>query len=242
MDAIDQLNNLLETAPYEVFLEFNPCFMLINLNLQPLQVSTATLLEAYVTSQLAQKTYDFSAIKALLKYYQLYYDPTKIDFVCNSLVLTLMRLPSTDFLSVSYLIPTSIVSDSKIQLIKKCANLLERGKFLEFWEEYTKPSTPETLFSHAAGFVESIRGFILGSLSETFKNIPKTDFQQHLGLNENSIVVFCTTNSYIEKIEGDYVVFVGNDENRRKKKLFDEDLRMDEGLRLVEFLRASKQE
>lgn len=176
-----------------------------------------------------------------MKYYQLHYNPIKIDFVCNSLVLTLMRLPSTDFLSLSYLIPTSIVQDPKIQLVKKCANLLERGKFLEFWEEYTSPETPETLFSQAQGFVDSIRAFILSSLSQTFKNIPKEEFQQHLGLNENSIAIFCKSNPYIEKIDGDYVVFVGNEENRRKKKMFDDNLRMDEGLRLVEFLRTAKE-
>lgn len=221
MDGSDQLAALLEHQPYET--------------------STAEILEKHVASQLTSKTYNFTVLKALLKYYQLYYEPSKLDFVCNSLILALMRLPSTDFLSLSFLIPTSLNnSDDKIVLIKKCASLLESGKFHDFWEEYI--SAPETLFSQAGGFVESIRVFILATLSETYKNMSKESFMQHLGLNDSSIVAFCASNKYIEKIEGKYVVFVSNEENQEKqKKTFDESYRVDEGLRLVEFLRAAKE-
>lgn len=175
-----------------------------------------------------------------MKYYQLNYEPRKLEFVCNSLILALMKLPATDFLALSYLIPTSIVNDAKISLIRKCANLLERGKYLEFWEEFV--SAPDTLFSPAAGFVEAIRHFILSSLSETFKSINRATFQEQLGVNEKSIVEFCSDNKFIEKIDGDKVVFVSNEENQNlKKQTFDENWRMDEGLKLVEFLRTAKQ-
>ena len=118
--------------------------------------------------------------------------------------------------------------------------LNDSGKFHDFWEEYI--SAPETLFSQAGGFVESIRVFILATLSETYKNMSKESFMQHLGLNDSSIVAFCASNKYIEKIEGKYVVFVSNEENQEKqKKTFDESYRVDEGLRLVEFLRAAKE-
>lgn len=218
MDANEQLAALLESKPYEP--------------------STASILENHVANQLTSKTYNFAVLKALLKYYQLYYDPSKLDFVCNVLILGLMRLASTDFLSLTYLIPTSINTDEKIVLIKNCASLLESGKFLEFWEEYI--SAPEALFSQALGFVEAIRVFILATLSVTFKNISKDAFMQHLGLNDSSIVAFCASNDYIEKIDGDNVVFVANEENQKKeKKNFDDNYRVDEGLRLVEFLRTS---
>ncbi len=205
-------------------------------------VSTGAKLEAHVVSQLSQKTYDFLANKALLKNYQVNNDILKVDFVCNVLILSLMRLPSTDFLAITYLIPTKLITNSNVMLIQKCADFLERGKFHQFWEEYV--TAPETLFSQANGFVDFIRLFILSNLRDTFKNIPKTLFQQQLGLNESSIVSFCESNKLIDKVSdsqvkssttdilsqiaGDDVVFVSNDENQNKSQQFDENLRVDE--------------
>ncbi len=162
------------------------------------EVSTAAKLEAHVTNQLSQTTYDFLANKALLKNYQVNSDLVKVDFVSNILLLSLMRLPNTDFLALSYLIPTKLLTNSNIVLIQKCADLLERGKFNQFWEEYV--SAPQSLFAQAENFVHAIRLFILSNLRDTFKNISKSLFMQQLGLNDTSIIAYCESNKLVEKV------------------------------------------
>lgn len=211
--------NLVETAPY--------------------QAETAAKLEAFVKHQLSTKTYDFTLNKSLLKYYQISFTEEKISVVKSVLILSLMRLPSTDFLAMTYMIPTQLTTDPSIMTIQECADLLERGKYREFWEKYV-PAVE--IFSEAAGFVDSIRLFILISLSDTFKTIQKQLFQQQLGLDQSSIVAFCESNKFIEKISGDSVVFVSNDGNQNRVLSFDSNLRVDEGLKMVEFLRSARKE
>jgi hypothetical protein len=164
------------------------------------EVSSVAKLEAHVTNQLSQTTYDFLANKALLKNYQVNSDLVKVDIVSNILLLSLMRLPNTDFLALSYLIPTKLLANSNIVLIQKCADLLERGKFNQFWEEYV--SGPQSLFVQAENFVHAIRLFILSNLRDTFKNISKALFMQQLGLNDSSIIAYCESNKLVEKVIG----------------------------------------
>ena len=153
-----QLLTLVETAPYDV--------------------ATAVGLETFVAAQLANKTYDFTANKALLKNYQVNPTTAKADFVAKLLILSLMRLPSSDFLALTYLIPTQLAGNANITVIRKAADSLERGKFREFWEQFVPA---QALFNEAAGFVDSIRLFIVSNLRDTFKSIPKALFQQQLG-------------------------------------------------------------
>lgn len=163
----------------------------------PYDVATATGLEAFVVSQLSNKTYDFAANKALLKNYQVNPSIAKADFVSKVLILSLMRLPSSDFLALTYIIPTQLAGNANIAVIQKSADSLERGKFREFWEQFVPA---QTLFTEAVGFVDSIRLFIVSNLRDTFKSIPKALFQQQLGLDEASVVSFCDSNKFIEKV------------------------------------------
>ena len=54
------------------------------------------------------------------------FETEKSDFICGTLILALMRLPATDFQALSYLIPVSAQSYPKVEIIQKCADLLER--------------------------------------------------------------------------------------------------------------------
>jgi len=170
----------------------------------PYDVSTATGLEAFVVAQLANKTYDFTANKALLKNYQVNPTTAKADFVAKLLILSLMRLPSSDFLALTYLIPTQLAGNANIAVIRKAADSLERGKFREFWEQFVPA---QALFTEAVGFVDSIRLFIVSNLRDTFKSIPKALFQQQLGLDEVSVVSFCDSNKFIEKVSAFFFKF-----------------------------------
>ncbi len=180
-----QINSLIETAIYDV--------------------NTALKLESYVNHQLTSRTYDFNANKALLKNYQVNTSIMKLDVVCNILVLSLMRLPSADFITLNYLLPAKFVNHAHIQAIQECAGLLERGHFLGFWEHFVSESA-NSLFAPAVGFVDFIRMFILGNLRDTYTAIPKKLFAQQLGLNETSIEPFCEGNKFIEKVFRIYVL------------------------------------
>lgn len=160
--------------------------------------STAVTLEAHVANQIKQTTYDFAANKALLKNYQVNDDIMNVEVVSNILILSLMRLPTTDYLSLSYLIPPRALANTNIKSIQKCADLLERGKFFEFWEEYV--NAPESLYTPVAGFVDAIRFFILSNIRDTYKSIPKSVLQQQLGLNDSGLIAYCDSNKFVEKV------------------------------------------
>jgi translation initiation factor 3 subunit K len=69
------------------------------------EISTAKKLEENVLIQLNNKSYDFETNKALLKNYQVNHNIANVDVVSNILILSIMRMPSSDFLSLNYLIP-----------------------------------------------------------------------------------------------------------------------------------------
>jgi hypothetical protein len=191
----------------------------------PYDAATAVSLEAYVNSQITEKSYDYAANKALLKNYQVNTSSVKPEFVGKVLILSLMRLPSSDFISLTYLIPTSLNGNANIVTIQKCADSLERGKFREFWELFVSSND---LFGEVNGFVDSIRLFIVSNLRDTFKNIPKVLFQEQLGLDEATVGPFCQSNKFIEKVAGDVIELAANEENQRKTVRGDEGTRIDE--------------
>lgn len=161
--------------------------------------TTAAKLESYVNHQLQSRSYDYNANKFLLKIYQFSPDLAKIETISNILILSLLRLPQPDYLSLTYLLPPKSTSQSRIQIIQKCASLLDSGRYTEFWEEYI--NAPPTLFSSINGFVEFIRRFIMGNLRDTYSAIPKPLFLQQLGLNDATFEQFCNGNKYIEKVK-----------------------------------------
>jgi hypothetical protein len=167
---------------------------------QPYEEATAKALEDYVMQQLSgTKKYDFEANKALLKYYQLYCEKSNHDMIINIMILSLMQLPATYYLALSYLLPPSLTSNSRYIPLSKCANFLERGAYAEFWIEFHSSSE---IFASARGFVTAIRTFILENLRDTFKTILKAKFEEYLDLKSSNLEAF-----YYEK-KGTFQVFV----------------------------------
>lgn len=191
MDA-SRLTYVLEQAPYEP--------------------SSAVELESLVTQLLRTNTYDFSIVKALFRNYQVNAELAKVESVCHGLILALMQLPKTDFLALTYLIPVKLNDHPDILLLQNCADLLQKGKFGDFWELYV--SVPDFFFSAAAGFVDAIRVFILVNMRDTFRSVAKEYFQTSLGLDADSIITYCELNEFVEKISGDVVIFTLNEHNK----------------------------
>jgi hypothetical protein len=130
-----------------------------------------------------------------------------------------------------------MIDNQKIILIQKSADLLEKGDYKSFWAEFS--ASPQ-LFNTALGFAEAVRSFILNILRDTFKTIPLAIFLAQLGLKESELVSFASSSNLIEKIDKDSVVFVANDENQNRGKVFGESVKMDEHLGLLEFLSSQR--
>lgn len=175
MAAVD-VTNLIATSPYDV--------------------TTARVLQDNVTAQLnGTSQYDFEINKSLLKNYQINTDILDADMIANVLILSLMELPKTYYLALSYLVPPKLMTSPRISSIKSCANLLERGQYREFWVEY---SAAAEYFSPAREFPTAIRNAILSNLRDTCKSLPLATFEECLSLNSTNIGTFCEGKTFIE--------------------------------------------
>merc|ERR1712087_1040243 len=65
-------------------------------------------LEEYVTAQCADGTYDLDCNLAVLKLYQFHPERNNVMIVAKILAKALMKLPDTDYLLCSYLIPERV--------------------------------------------------------------------------------------------------------------------------------------
>ncbi|RYH02922.1 hypothetical protein EON65_47560 [archaeon] len=177
------------------------------------EAATTVKLEQAVAQQLQSRSYDLQSNKALFKNYLVNASHVKVDVVCNVLVLGLMRLPNKDFTVLLNLLPVKCIGDASVTAIRESAALLEKGKYAEFWEEYVNH---ESLFNSASGFANSIRLFILGNLRDSYKAMPKALFAQCVGVEEESMSVFCQGNKFIEKLTDVHVHFAMDAEEASK--------------------------
>jgi hypothetical protein len=146
-----------------------------------------TALEAYVAEQATDNKYDFIANKALLKLYQCYPDLLSTEVVTKVLSLSMMRLPSTDYLVLSYLVSgKALTTDPALATLHAASDLLETGKFSSFW---ALRGDNKDIFD-ATNFDQSIREYIIKNVSSTFKNMSTTMLCGMLGLSASALASF----------------------------------------------------
>ena len=167
---------------------------------KPFEASTISALEGYVKAQASGGAdYDFAANKGLMKAYSVLGRSieTNTDMMATIMALSLMKSPSTHFLQLSYLVPGKLnAEDPKIATLIKCADTLERAQFREFWNEAKNESIASVL-AGIKNFEDGVRGFVLGVISKTFKNIDKATLCANLGLSDNSVDAFLTTSNLV---------------------------------------------
>lgn len=166
---------------------------------QPYELATLSALEKYVTLQLNDREYDFEANKALLRSYQVNAEHVKLDVVVNLMVLSLMRLPSTDFLALSYIVPGKLPLQPKLKQVQKFADLLERAEFMKFWVEYA--ASDMSITAPADGFLDLIRAFIMNNTRDVYRNISKELLQQFLNFDATEIEAFCKSSPLVEQVK-----------------------------------------
>lgn len=172
---MDDILNLISDAPYDI--------------------NTVKALEEHVNSQsVGRIKYNADVMKGLLKAYQVLPEISNVDLVGNVLILSLMELPTTNYLALSYIVSPKLWSNPRLAVIKSCANFLERAQYTEFWSKY---SDNTEVFDRVRGFVSSIRQFIAGSLRETCTSLSKQVFSQNLNLSAD-FDTFCREVNFIE--------------------------------------------
>lgn len=106
-------------------------------------------LEALVEEQCRSGSYDLDENLTLLKLYQFFPDKAKPAVIARVLLLALMRLPETDYLLCTYLIPDRITAELPVLTVCDLANKLETCAFKQFWAE----------LKDARSAVEGVKGF-----------------------------------------------------------------------------------
>lgn len=146
------------------------------------------LLEDYIHEQYTSgdnNVYDYYSHKILLKLYQCYPNLLDVDIITEIFILSLMKLPSNNYLALTYLIPVKILStNNKLKYLTLIANLLESGKFIQFWTEYRNN---EGIITNSQAFENSIRQYIVNSVSLVFHDIQTNLLASFLGFNENEM-------------------------------------------------------
>eukprot|EP01035_Chromulina_nebulosa_P017473 gene17473-23025_t len=132
------------------------------------------------------------------------------------------------------MIPVAYSSHPSVKHICLCYENLENGLFADFWMEYS--TAPTGLYSQATGFVGAIRSFILHSLSNTFRNIQISLFLQYLGLPESEINLFVKSSPIALEIVNDKVS-ITSDATNLPVQIYDESLKPDEVLKIVDSMR-----
>ena len=117
----------------------------------------------------------------MLKLYQFHPEQLKVPTVAKILIKALMNLPSTDFLTCTYLVPERVLDEAPIKDVCTVANLLETCSFREFWGA-VEPLRKEV----PADFDAAVRAFILATFEITYQSVPRAHLLASLGLKGES--------------------------------------------------------
>lgn len=167
-------------------------------------------LEAGVDAQCAKGSYDLDANLMLLKLYQFYPEKASAPAIAKALALALMRLPATDFLLCSYLIPERITSEAPALPLVELANRLETCQFQAFWAEL---GAAREHVNAASGFDDAIRDYVLSVVKLTYQVIDLQYLAEILGVADAA--------PYAAKLgsrDGDKVKVTLSDDNQAKVK------------------------
>ena len=170
-----------------------------------------------------------------------------------------MRLPDKDFFELSYLIPTKLLPQNKgdksdealgnvarVSVVTKCADMLERARYAEFWSELASNEAAAAAFS-LPGCSDAIRAFRLNNTASAFRNIKRVLLFSLLGFSDNAAAgaAFLAASAGVNQAlsTGDVVTFMLRDAAAAgaasKKAGSDLSMQVGDMLQLVESIRGS---
>jgi len=193
-------------------------------------------LENYVQYQIEKQTYNFESNLTVLKFYQFHPEKTERLIVGNILVKALMNLPSSDFALCMYLIPERLHTEEPIQILITLANLLESSQFEAFWVQM---NLCKEFFDKIPGFYDSIRGFIIGLVSQTYRTISKATLSELVNMKGTDLDALVNARDWKQSSSDDTVTFPTTDEiTAKQKKLSSEHTKIDDLSRILTSLRT----
>lgn len=169
-------------------------------------------------SQVQNDWYDCEINLAILKLYQFHpdQDTVDIDVLIKVLIKAIMNLPEPDFQLALYLIPEPYQSMEEVQDLARLVEKLEMGQFKEFWRLYRDRAQ---LFSLFPQFEQTMRAFILDTLSLTYASIPRRILAESLDMNDLEL-----DNTFPKEVcEGKFVRLEENVENQPKPTSYEKE-------------------
>jgi translation initiation factor 3 subunit K len=142
---------------------------------------TVEVLQEYVKEQLNKGEYSLDANLALLKLYLLYPESTNMEAIEGVLLKALMAFPATDFSLCMYLIPEKY--HAELKEVTDLATQLELAKFKSFW----KMAEGVEKLKKATGWESSVRLFIAGVISSTYRSVKAKQILDLLNLPESEL-------------------------------------------------------
>jgi len=178
------------------------------------EVELLPQLEAYVEEQLKEATYDLEANLAVLKLYLLNPEEAKVSIYEAILVKALTAFPATDFALCMYQIPEKHHQHLKDPI--RLAQHLEMAKFKAFWkmaeEQVAAAKAADgdkvTGISRANKWQDSIRQFICGVVSSTYRSIKCDRLADLLNLQVKDLDTAIKANSWVRSKEDKDVIIV----------------------------------
>jgi len=154
----------------------------------------------------------------LLKIYQFSPEVKNSDVIINILVLAMMRIPSPDFNLCLGLIDVELTEYQNILLLNQ---ELETCHFSKFWMGLEN-SGCKFDFTLYAGFLVSMRSYIIGVLLATYQKIQLNLLCEFLNISQKEINVLISENCWV--LDGAVVNFQTGIENNNKTKNFLENI------------------
>mmetsp|Transcript_2867 Transcript_2867/g.8756 ORF Transcript_2867/g.8756 Transcript_2867/m.8756 type:complete len:229 (-) Transcript_2867:272-958(-) len=170
-------------------------------------------LEKYVKEQCETGAVNSDANLALLKLYQFYPELHDHASASRVLALSLIAMPETDFLCAQYLIPSRFQTTEPIPKLTQLRDLLEEGKFLEFWKRY---KTNRDSLPAVKNFEPSMRLFMLSVIKRTYINIFESDLMKLLNLEESELEELLKSQRLAKSPDGRLVKLPPTEENQPK--------------------------
>lgn len=137
--------------------------------------------------QVSSGAYNKDVNLALLKLYQ--FDPSRMNvgLVSSVLALALQHIADGDFQLCLYLLVDLAPFEAFVQL----ADLLELGRFAEFWTARSGASPAKPAIDAVRGFDECIRGFIMSLVEATFQSIAREELCGMLNAKGDAVLKLC---------------------------------------------------
>ncbi|CDF35530.1 Translation initiation factor eIF3, subunit K [Chondrus crispus] len=176
-------------------------------------------LEEFVNCQVTHNFCDPETNLAVLKLYQFHPETYNASTVSKILIKALMNLPTSDFLCSLYLIPERRQIDEPIPVISHLAQLLETGRFTDFW---AASGSCAQLLASVPGSLDAVRDFMMDVVSRTYKSIDVPILAEILNLDEPGVVAAANARGW--NLANGTVTCPSTEENQPRPPTLDEHL------------------